>query len=226
MPSDPSRFPSVACLLYLAADQIAPRGMSGKMLKATKVPCRPVWVQPIRLSATIAAATFLSLRDAGKIELHLQKGTSKDPTYKLLPGRLRTHRTLTLSEVDATTQGGLAGALLAIGRGVPDGVLGEFDVSGRLVHDVGLQGGSFPYPLVRNLVRTELLDAGYYIRSHRFRVQPDCERIATLDQASTATVDWWEQQQAMEPELCAALRAVCTCASIPGSGGDEVRMLD
>jgi hypothetical protein len=26
MPSDPSRFPSVACLLYLAADQIAPRG--------------------------------------------------------------------------------------------------------------------------------------------------------------------------------------------------------
>jgi hypothetical protein len=31
------------------------------MLKATKVPWRPVWVHPIRLSATIAAATFLSL---------------------------------------------------------------------------------------------------------------------------------------------------------------------
>jgi hypothetical protein len=226
MPSDPSRFPSVACLLYLAADQIAPRGMSGKMLKATKVPCRPVWVQPIRLSATIAAATFLSLRDAGKIELHLHEGASKDPTYKMLPGRLRTHRTLTFSEVDACTQGGLAGALLAIGRGVPDGVLGEFGVSGRLVDGAGLKAGSFAYPFVRNLVRTELLEAGYYIRSHRFRVQPDCERIATLHQASTATVDWWEQQQGMEPELCAALLAVCRCASIPGSGGDEVRMLN
>jgi hypothetical protein len=189
MPSDPSQVPSVACLLYLAADQIAPRGMSGKMLKATKVPCRPVWVQPIRLSATIAAATFLSLRDTGKIELHLQEGASKDPTYKMLPGRLRTHRTLTLSEVDATTQGGLAGTLLAIVRGVPDGVLGAFNVSGRLVHDAGLQGGRFAYPFVRKLVRTELLDLGYYRRSHRFRVQPDCERIAALDQASTATVD-------------------------------------
>jgi hypothetical protein len=226
MPSDPSRFPSVACLLYLAADQIAPRGMSGKMLKATKVPCRPALVQPIQLSATIAAATFLSLRDAGKIELHLQEGASKEPTYKLLPGRLRTHRALTLSEVDATTQGGLAGALLAIARGLPDGVLGEFHVSGRLVADVGLEGGRFAYPFVRNLVRTELLDLGYYRRSHRFRVQPDCERIATLEQVSTATVDWWEQQQDMEPELCTALLAVCTCASIPRSGGDELWMVD
>jgi hypothetical protein len=39
--------------------------MSGTMLKATKVPCRPVWGQPIGLSATIAVATFLSLRDTG-----------------------------------------------------------------------------------------------------------------------------------------------------------------
>lgn len=91
MQRDPSRLPSVACLLYLAADQIAPRGMSGKMLKATKVPCRPVWVHPIGLSATIAAATFMSLRDAGRIKLHLQNVTSKDPTYKMPPGRLRTH---------------------------------------------------------------------------------------------------------------------------------------
>jgi hypothetical protein len=74
-------------------------------------------------------------------------------------------------------------------RGVPDGVLGAFNVSGRLVHDAGLQGGRFAYPFVRKLVRTELLDLGYYRRSHRFRVQPDCERIAALDQASTATVD-------------------------------------
>jgi hypothetical protein len=66
MPSDPSSLPSVACLLYLAADQIAPRGMSGKMLKATKVPCRPVWVQPSRLSATIAAATFVSCGRQGE----------------------------------------------------------------------------------------------------------------------------------------------------------------
>jgi hypothetical protein len=221
MQRDPSRLLSVACLLYLAADQIAPRGISGKMLKATKVPCRPVWVHPIRLSATIAAATLLSLRDAGTITLHLQDVTSKDPTYKMSPGRLRTHGTLTLTEADATPQGGLAGALLAIVRDLPDGLLGKFQL-GRPVHDVGLQDGVFAYPFVRNLVRTELLDAGYYRRSHGFRVQPDCERIATLDQASTATVDWWEQQQATEPELCAALLAICRRASIPRDGGDQL----
>jgi hypothetical protein len=222
MPSDLSSLPSVACLLYLAAGQIAPRGMSGKMLKATKVPCRPVWVQPIRLSATIAAATFLSLRDTARIKLDLQEVTFKDPTYKMPPRRLRIHQTLTLTEADATPQGGLAGALLAIARDLPNGLLSQFGARGGLVHDVGLQRGIIAYPFVRNLVRTELLDAGYYTRSHRFRVQPDCERIATLDQASTATVDWWEQQQDTEPELCAALLAVCTRASIPRNGGDEM----
>jgi hypothetical protein len=35
----------------------------------------------------------------------------------MLPGRLRTHRTLTMTEADATTQGGLAGALVTT-RGV------------------------------------------------------------------------------------------------------------
>jgi hypothetical protein len=222
MPSDPSNLQSVACLLYLAADQIAPRGMSGKMLKATKVPCRPVWVQPIRLSATIAAATFLNLWEAGGIKLDLQEVTFKDPTYKMPPGRLRTHQTLTMTEADATTQGGLAEALLAIARDLPDGLLGQFGARGGLVHDVGLQRGIIAYPFARNLVRTELLDLGYYRRSHPFRVQPDCEQIATLDQASTATVDWWERQQATEPELCAALLAVCTRASIPRNGGDEM----
>jgi hypothetical protein len=69
MPGDPNRVPSVACLLYLAADQLVPRTMSARMLKATKPPCRPVWVHPIQLSATIAAATFL----------HLQEVTSTDP---------------------------------------------------------------------------------------------------------------------------------------------------
>ena len=110
MQGDSSRFPSVACLLYLAADQIAPRRMSAKMLKATKVPCRPVWVQPIRLPATIAAATFLSLRDAGSLKLHLQDVTSKDPNYKMPPGRLRTHTTLTVTAADTTPQEGLAGS--------------------------------------------------------------------------------------------------------------------
>jgi hypothetical protein len=43
--SDLNRVPSVACLLYLAADQIVMRGMSGTMLKATKVPL------PARLGA-------------------------------------------------------------------------------------------------------------------------------------------------------------------------------
>ena len=60
--SDPNQVPSVACLLYLAAVQIVMRGISGTMLKATKVPCRPVWGQLIGLAARIAAATFLSLR--------------------------------------------------------------------------------------------------------------------------------------------------------------------
>jgi hypothetical protein len=218
MPSDPSRVPSVPCLLYLAADQLVPRRMSARMLKATKVPCRPVWVQPIRLSATIAAATFLSLRDAGSLTLHLQDVTSKEPDW-LPPGRLRSHTTLTVTEADTTPQEGLAGELLAIARDAPNGLLGDFQTNGRLIADGGLPNGMFAYPFVRNLVRTELLDAGYYTRSQRFRVQPDCERIATLDQARTATVRWWEQRQATEPRLCAALVAVCRRASIPLTGG-------
>jgi hypothetical protein len=116
-------------------------------------------------------------------------------------------------------QGGLAGALVAIARGLPDGLLGVFQARGRLVDLVGLHDGAFAYPFVRNLVRTELLDSGYYTRSQRFRVQPDCERIATLDQARTATVRWWEQQQAAESRLCAALLGVCKRASIPLTGG-------
>lgn len=127
--------------------------------------------------------------------------------------------------MDATTQGGLTGALMAVTRELPDGLLGEFQAGGRPVDDVGLQDGIIAYPFVRNLVRTELLDAGYYRRSHRFRVQPDCERIATLDQASTATVDWWKQQQDTEPELCAALLAICTRASTPRDGGDGLWMV-
>jgi hypothetical protein len=196
--------------------------MSGKLLKATKVPCRRVWVQPIQLSATIAAATFLSLQDAGRLKLHLQEVTSKDPTYTMPPGRFRTHTTLTVAEVNSASQAGLAGALLAIARGLPDGLLGDFQSGDRLVDLGGRPDGAFAYPLVRNLVRTELLDAGYYTRSLRFRVQPDCERIATLDQAKTATVRWWEHRQASEPRLCAALVAACKRASIPlteGGGG-------
>ena len=192
------------------------------MLKATKVPCRPVWVQPIRLSATIATATFLSLRDAGSLKRHLEEVTSKDPSYKMPPGRLRTYTMLTVTEADPAPQGGLDGALAAIARGLPDGLLGEFQANGRLVDLVGLSDGAIAYPFVRNLVRSELLDSGYYTRSQRFRVQPDCQRIAALDEARIATVRWWKQQQAAEPRLCAALVAVCKRASIPlteGGGG-------
>jgi hypothetical protein len=221
MQGDASRFPSVACLLYLAADQIAPRRMMVYPLKATKVPCRPVWVHPIRLSATIAAATYLSLRDAGSLKLHLQEVTSKNPNSKLRRGRLRTHTTLTVTEADLTPRKGLAGPLLAIASGWRKGLLGEFKANGRLVDDVGFQNDDFAYFFVLDLVRRELLDAGYFIRSHG-RVQPDCERIGTLAQARAATVRWWEQRQATEPRLCAALVAVCTRASTPrieGAGG-------
>jgi hypothetical protein len=62
-------------------------------------------------------------------------------------------------------------------------------------------------------------NAGYYTRSQRFRVQPDCRQIATLEQATKATVRWWTQQQARDPRLCAALLAICKRASIPLNGG-------
>jgi hypothetical protein len=122
-----------------------------------------------------------------------------------------------MTEADSTPQDGLAGALLAIAREVPDGLLGEFQARDRLVDPVGLRKGAFAYPFVRNLIRAELLDACYYTRTHRFRVQPDCERIATLDQASATTMRCWRQQHAAEPRLCAALVAVCTRASIPNT---------
>lgn len=49
-----------------------------RMLNATKVPCRPAWVHPIRLSATLAAATLLHLWDTAHLTLQLKDVTSKD----------------------------------------------------------------------------------------------------------------------------------------------------
>jgi hypothetical protein len=69
MQSDANQVPSVACLLYLAADELVPRGVSGIMLKATKIPCRPVWVQPIKFQA----------RDRLVEPVGLQKGASPIP---------------------------------------------------------------------------------------------------------------------------------------------------
>jgi hypothetical protein len=55
MPSDPSRFSSVACLLYLAADQLVPRGHERKDAEGNEGPL------PARLStADPAAATIMA----------------------------------------------------------------------------------------------------------------------------------------------------------------------
>jgi hypothetical protein len=56
MGDESDRVPSVGCLLYLAADQLVPKRVSWRMLKWTKVPCKLVWVHPIRLSAVVLAA--------------------------------------------------------------------------------------------------------------------------------------------------------------------------
>jgi hypothetical protein len=75
--------------------------------------------------------------------------------------------------------------------------------------------GAIAHPFVRNLVRAELLNAGYYSRSQRFCAQPDCQQIATLERARNEMVRWWECQQAADSRLCAALVAIGKRASIP-----------
>jgi hypothetical protein len=90
---------------------------------------------------------FLCLRDTGSLTRGLQVVTSKDPSNKLPPGTAPQPQDADCGR--AAPQQGLAGALLAIAGGLPDGLLGSDPGQCRPVDLVGLPDGAFAYPIAR-----------------------------------------------------------------------------
>jgi hypothetical protein len=230
MDDEPDRVPSVGCLLYLVADQLVPRRVSWRMLKWTKVPCKPVRVHPIRLSALVLAAPFMQLREKGIIDLRVEVTKHRDPTYKANPyrknpGRFDSHTTMVMTVLDPTPQPGLTGRLLTMGGNSPESKIGILETRHGKRHsrviDVGMLSHGVAYPFVRNAVLAELLELGYCAKSHGVLIRPDCRRIAAIEGASANAVRWWERMQATERDLCAMLLDICQHASIP-----EKNMID
>jgi hypothetical protein len=215
MDKQPSRVPSEGCLLYLAADRLIPHRMSLITLRVmTKVPCTRGWVHPIRLSAVVLTATFLTLQQRGTLDLRIQE-TSR----KLFPGarRFRTDTALAMTVLDPTPQPGVPGVLLTVALAATDGRTGTpvqiRPQVGEVLHKC------VAYPFIRRAVQAELLELGYFTKSHRVLLRPDCTRIAALQAPCAAAVSWWQRLQVAEAALCTLLLGICRRASTPESGG-------
>jgi hypothetical protein len=229
MAREPDGVPSVGCLLYLAADQLVPKRISWRMLKGTKVPCKPVWVHPIRLSAVVLAASLLQLRENGTIDLRVQETAHRDRTYRVNPYRMDperfdTHTTVVVTVLDPTPQPGLTGRLLTMAADSPEGSMGTFETRhgkrhGRLI-DVGILSLRVAYPFIRSAVLAELLELGYCAKSDGVVIRPNCRQIAMLKGACADAVYWWGRMQSTERDLCAMLLDICYRASIPSTDSD------
>jgi hypothetical protein len=214
MDPEPERIPSVGCLLYLAADQLVAHRPNTVRFSMTRVPCKRVWVDSIRLSAVVLAATFLSLQESGHLSFRIH-----EESIRVIPAGVLSIRTLYAEVLDAAVQPGLTGALLSAAINSPDGRVGE----GKPGHlfgrdDSQARGLSVKHPYVRKSVRRELAQAGAYTQSGR-ALRPDCARIALLEPACADAVRWWKQQQADAPQLCTLLLDRCRTASLGPVGG-------
>lgn len=105
--SDPARPRLPACCIWRPTECT----MGHQYLREGRVGAGDQGSLPARLGAATPAignhcgGDLLSLHDAGSLTLRLQEVTFKDPTYKVPPGRLRTHTTLTVTAADTTSPG-------------------------------------------------------------------------------------------------------------------------
>jgi hypothetical protein len=213
MDSEPGGMPSVGSLLYLAPDQVV---RPSRLFYMTRVPCKRVRVDSIRLSAVVLAATFLNLQESGHLSFRIDERWPR----RVIPLGVVPRMTLYAQVLDTTLRPGLSGALLSAAISSPDGLVGTADgepgyMFGR--DETRVLGLVVQHPYVENEVQQELVRAGAYTPSRR-GLRPDCARIALLEAACADAVRWWKQQQADAPRLCTLLLDLCRTASAGPSG--------
>jgi hypothetical protein len=93
MQSDASRIPSVACLPYLAADQIAPAGHERENDEGDEGALQARLGAPDPAVGNDRGGDVPELAGRRTLKLHLEGVTSKDRSYEMPPGRRRTHTT-------------------------------------------------------------------------------------------------------------------------------------
>jgi hypothetical protein len=125
------RIPSVGCLLFLAADQLAAHRPSMVLFSMTRVPCKRVWVHSVHLSAVVLTATFLSLQESGHLSFRIHEEPSTN-----FPGGVITSLTLYTEVLDPTSRPGLPGELLSAAIKSPDGRVGAAKGSTGRLHQI------------------------------------------------------------------------------------------
>jgi hypothetical protein len=114
---NPARVPSVGCLLFLAADQLVSRKWAPWQVA---VPCRRVRVDRRLIEAITAAATYLHLRDSGRVSLRV----AEPPRSSRSRSRPRTISEIAVNIVDPIPPDGLPGALVKATIGLTHGHAG------------------------------------------------------------------------------------------------------
>jgi hypothetical protein len=210
---EPARVPSVGCLLYLAADQIASRRWAPWQVA---VPCKRVRVDRNEVLGISTAATFLHLRDTGHVTLRVVQRTG--------PSRARRPRTVSeiaVNLLDSTPPAGFPGAVLKATVGLTHGHSGlgfvYFGAQPSALHATLPGGGDRS---VFEALGRELVELGYTaprLSVHWFRF--DCARVAGLEEACADAVRWWQQVQVAEASLCRPLLDACRIAFRPPTDG-------
>ncbi len=188
------RIPSVACLLYLVADEVIPPTIAWNRFPTTiKVPCRRAWVHGTRFTATIMTATYLSLRNSG----HLALGLVEAPGRSVWRRRARTMNEATVELLDATPPSGVPGVVLKATQVDGDLPWTPYfplrDANGRTIS-------------VLEMVKDELVELNHARYAAGVLFRPDCAKVAELRASVCAdAVRWWQWVQAAEAPLVSRL---------------------
>jgi hypothetical protein len=204
------RVPSVGCLLYLVADQVAPRWRG--IWQDAKVPCKRARVLEPAFSAVAGTATYLWLRDSGHVTLRL----AENPDSPRRRGRHQRKKEIEVGVLDRVPPPGAPGALLTATLAIP---YEQHPDLRRIGARPSALGGGMVF-----FIRSELLELGYAspgFLSFDFLTRFDCARIAALEGACADALRWWQQVQASEASLCSGLLEACRIALMerPSGGG-------
>jgi hypothetical protein len=191
--------PSPIGLLYLAANWVVQPRKLHWLSTTVAVPCRDVHVLEYQLEAELLAAAFLCLRDAGFIELTLTDSDFYPQAEVALlhavmqPGVLNR----LLEEITPSRQRVERVAARLYGNGIRLWMAAEQELAflGYL---------TAPARDMRTLTTVRRMLGGRSVP-----LQPNCEAIATLEDACHRAVWWWQQLQHREASLFHAVITAC-----------------
>lgn len=195
-----------ALLAYLFANHVVPARTIG-----TRVLCENTKVQTTDLASALCAITFQSLRDYHLVQLSL------GPVTRGVLQRLVGERTrIWVVQSHQANPPGLDGLIL---RAVSDGVgCTIYDIIRRCI---GTDHAD-PWQAVLRMVEEEAIACGYVdavgvesggkgsaLSQHRAGYEPNCRRIATLEQEFVRFSTRWQSFRANEPTLYKQLLLDC-----------------